>query len=251
MRHVIYLLVVMNLVYFSWNMLQNVPHKGGASLVGRIPPNVRRLETIQEHAEKSASAIEEDARVISKGPPVITDHTVNTEAQSATADINRAQTLTASEPPGAVAPSSNCHVLGPFTDDSEMKAVENRLNQLGYQPRERTSAVRVEDGYWVYLPAMEREEALRITRILEQNNDPDYLIMKDNRISLGVYDRPTRVDIRLKMLHNNGLEPVVESRYATQTAYWLDLDERDDDRNALKTIQGEYPDVEARDAACE
>ena len=55
MRHVIYLLVVMNLVYFSWSMLQYVPHKGGASLVRRIPPDVRRLETVREKAVKDVS----------------------------------------------------------------------------------------------------------------------------------------------------------------------------------------------------
>jgi hypothetical protein len=251
MRHVIYLLVVMNLVYFSWNMLQNVPHKGGASHVGRISPHVRRLETIQEHASKNASAVDEDARDIGDGSPVVARPPGNAEAQPETADINQIQTLTASEPPAAVTPSLSCHVLGPFPDDSEMKAVEARLNQLGYQPRERTSAVQVENGYWVYLPAMEREEALRITRMMKQNNDLDYLILKDNAISLGVYDSPSRVDIRLKMLHKYGLEPVVEPRHATRTAYWLDLDRRDDERDVLKTIRGEYPDVEATDAACE
>jgi hypothetical protein len=92
---------------------------------------------------------------------------------------------------------------------------------------------------------------LRITRTLKKNNDLDYLILKDNAISLGVYDSPSRVDIRLKMLHKYGIEPVVESRHATRTAYWLDIDPRDDERGVLKTIQGEYPDVEARDTACE
>jgi hypothetical protein len=251
MRHVIYLLVVVNLVYFSWNMLQNVPHKGGASLLGRLPPNVRRLETIEESAAKKASTIEENDRDTSGGSPVVAGPPVNIEAEPAKADIDLVQTLTASEPPSAVTPSLSCHVLGPFPDDSEMKAVENRLNQLGYQPRERTSAVRVENGYRVYLPAMEREAALRITRKLKQSNDPDYLILKGNAISLGVYDSPSRVDIRLKMLHKYGLEPVVESRYETRTAYWLVLDQRDDERGVLKTIRGEYPDVEARDAACE
>ena len=63
MRHVIYLLVVVNLVYFSWNMLQSVPHKGGASLVARIPPHVRRLETVQEQAAKEGpSSVEEYPR---------------------------------------------------------------------------------------------------------------------------------------------------------------------------------------------
>jgi len=251
MRHVIYLLVVVNLVYFSWNMLQNVPHKGGSSHVARIPPNVRRLETIQESATKKASNIDEHASDISGGPPVVTSPPGNIEAQPETADISLVQTLTASEPPAAVTPSLSCHVLGPFPDDTEMKAVEARLNQLGYQPGVRTSAVEVENGYWVYLPAMEREEALRITSMLKQNNDMDYLILKGNAISLGVYDSTSRVDIRLKMLHKYGLEPVVEPRYTTRTAYWLDLDQPDGERGVLKTIRGEYPDVEARDAACE
>jgi hypothetical protein len=251
MRHVIYLLVVMNLVYFSWSMLQNMPHKGGTSLVRRIPPNVRRLETIQERASKEAAAVKEDVRDISDGAPVVASPPVNAEAQPVTPEISKVEALTASEPPGAVAPPLSCHVLGPFTDDSEMKAVENRLNQLGYQPKERTSDMRVEAGYWVYLPAMEHEEALRISRVLKQNNDTDYLIVKDNAISLGVYDSPSRVDIRLKMLHKYGLEPVVEPRYATRSAYWLDLDQRDNERTVLQTIRSEYPDVEAQEAACE
>ena len=52
MRHVIYILVVVNLVYFSWNMLQNVPHQGEAHLVRRLLPNVRHLETVQEMEAK-------------------------------------------------------------------------------------------------------------------------------------------------------------------------------------------------------
>ncbi len=251
MRHVIYLLVVMNLVYFSWNVLQNVPHKGGASQVGRLSPHVRRLETIQEHAAKNASATEENAGGTGDGSPVVASPPGAAEARPEAADISLVQELTASEPPAAVTPSLNCHVLGPFPDDSEMKAVEARLNQLGYLPRVRTSAVEVENGYWVYLPAMEREEALEITRMMKQNNDLDYLILKGNAISLGVYDSTSRVDTRLKMLHKYGLEPVVEPRLTTRTAYWLDLDQRVDESGILKTIQGEYPDVQALDTACE
>jgi hypothetical protein len=172
--------------------------------------------------------------------------------QQETAEITRVEALTESEPPAAVAPPSNCHVIGPFLDDPEMKAVENRLNQLGYKPRERTSEIQVEAGYWAYLPAMEREEALRITRMLEDNNDRDYLIVKGNAISLGAYDRLSRVEVRLKMLHRYGLEPVVEPRFVTRTAHWLDLELLDDERDVLDTIRGEYPDVQAQlVAACQ
>jgi hypothetical protein len=252
MRHVIYILVVVNLVYFSWNMLQNMPHKGGANLVRRIPPNVRHLETIQERTERKTSAAADDARDISAAAPVVPSLPGNAEAQPETANINRVEALTASEPPGAIAPPSSCHVLGPFADDTKMKAVENRLIQLGYTPRERTSDIRVEAGYWAYLPAMEREQVLRITRMLEDNNDRDYLILKGNALSLGTYDSRSRVDMRLKMLQKYGLEPVAETRYVTRTAYWLDLDLLDGERAVLETIRGEYPAVESQEtAACQ
>jgi hypothetical protein len=250
MRHVIYLLVVVNLVYFSWNMLDSMPHEGGPSLVKRIPHNVRHLETIQEREEKKSTA-KDDVGDSSDDAPVVARRPGNAEAHPGTSDISQVETLTKSEPPGAVAPPLSCHVLGPFTDDLEMKSVENRLDQLGYQPRERTSDIRVESGYWVYLPAMEREEALRITRILKQHNDTDYLIVKDNAISLGAYDSPSRADIRLKMLRKYGLEPVVESRYVTRSVTWLDLEQRDKERAVLNTIRGEYPDVEVKETVCE
>jgi hypothetical protein len=252
MRHVIYLLVVMNLVYFSWNMLQNVSPKENEGLVRRLPPNVRHLDTIQERAAKKVSSAAEDISVISVDAPVVASPPGNSEVQQGTAEITRVEALTKSEPPGAVAPSSNCHVLGPFPDEPETKAVETRLNQLGYNPRERTSEIQVEAGYWAYLPAMEREEALRITRMLEDNKDRDYLIVKGNAISLGAYDSRSQVDMRLKMLHKYGLEPVVEPRYVTRTAHWLDLELLDDERAVLDTIRGEYPDVQAQEvAACQ
>jgi hypothetical protein len=251
MRHVIYLLVVVNLVYFSWNMLTNMPHEGGLSHVGRIPPNVRRLETVEEQAAKKASSSAEDTRVISAAAPVAARHSAINNVRQDTAGISQVEALTASEPPGAVAPSSNCRGLGPFPDDSVMKTVENRLNQLGYKPRERTSETRVEAGYWIYLPSMERKEVLRITRMLEDKNDRDYLILKGNALSLGTYESRSRVEIRLKMLHKYGLEPVVEPRFVTRSMSWLDVDMPDDGGTALETIRNEYPEIQAQEVACE
>ena len=251
MRHVIYLLVVVNLVYFSWNMLANMPHEGGSSHVGRIQPNVRRLETVEEQAAKKASSSDEDTRVISADAPVAARPPAINNVRQETAEISQVEALTASEPPGAVAPSSSCRGLGPFSDDSVMKTVENRLNQLGYNPRERTSDTRVEAGYWIYMPSMERKEVLRITRMLEDNNDRDYLILKGNALSLGTYESHSRVTVRLKMLHKYGLEPVVEPRFVTRTVYWLDLDLPDDERAVLGTIRSEYPDVQAQETSCQ
>jgi hypothetical protein len=253
MRHVIYLLVVMNLVYFSWNMLQHMPHTGGANLVGRMPPNIRHLETIQERvAMKKTSAAAEDARNNHVDPsPVVASPPGNTARQPVTSEISRVEALTALDPPAEVAPPSSCPVLGPFPDDTKMKVVENRLNQLGYKTRERTSGRRVEAGYWVYLPAMERKEVLRITRMLEDNNDRDYLILKGNTLSLGTFDSRARADMRIEMLHEYGLEAVAEPRYVTRTAYWLGLDLLADESAVLEAIRGEYPNIQLHDVACQ
>jgi hypothetical protein len=243
MRHVIYLLVVVNLVYFSWNMLSNMPHDGGSSYVGRIPLNIRRLETVEEQAANT--------RVISADAPVAARHPAINNVRQETAEISRVEALTASEPPGAVAPSSKCRGFGPFSDESVMKTVEKRLNQLGYKPKERTSEIRVEAGYWIYLPSMERKEVLRITRMLDNNNDRDYLILKGNALSLGTYESHSRVTVRLKMLHKYGLEPVVEPRFVTRTVYWLDVGLPDDKHATLETIRNEYPEVQVQQTACE
>ncbi len=165
-------------------------------------------------------------------------------------DITRVEALTASEPPGAAAPSLTCHVLGPFPDVSEMRRVEDRLHELGYHPRERTGDTRVDAGYWTYLPAMEREDALRVTRMLKEKNDRDFLIMKGNAISLGAFDSRSKVDRRVKMLKKYGLEPVVEPLYKSRTGRWLDIDLRDNELTVLETIQAEYPHAQPQHSAC-
>jgi hypothetical protein len=253
MRHVIYLLVVVNLVFFSWNVLQNVPERNGVAHVRRLPPSVRRLETIPVGVAAKVS--------FSAGNPTV-NHVDNppsakpSEVSAATPpekDITRVEALTASEPPGAVVPSLRCHVFGPFPDAPAMTRVETRLNELGYKPRERTSEIRVEAGYWAYLPGMEREKATRITKMLKENNDSDYLILKGNVISLGVYNGRSQADTRVKMLQKYGLDPVVEPHYTNRTMHWLDIDLRDgdDERNVLKTIQAEYPTAQAQNAPCQ
>ena len=250
MRHVIYLLVITNLVYFSWNLLSNVPETNGASLIGRLPPNVRRLGIIHGSVASKVSLDAGNSSSSRRDDPSGAVSIRQSAAPRGGTDISRVEALTASEPPGAAAPSLICHVLGPFPDVSEMRRVEDRLHELGYHPRERTGDTRVDAGYWTYLPAMEREDALRITRMLKEKNDRDFLIMKGNVISLGAFDSRSKVDRRVKMLKKYGLEPVVEPLYKSRTGRWLDIDLRDNESTALEDIQAEYPHAQTQQAAC-
>jgi hypothetical protein len=274
MRQVIFILLVVNIAYFSWNMLRTLPHEEGGNHVRRMPDNVRRLETIQERGAKGAGATkgesatqrapdpggdasvtggpQENARALKNSGPQGGTAAQQSVVQPEAAELRRVEALTASQPPGAGARESTCHVLGPFHDEKTMKAVEGRLNQFGYKAKERTGEARVEAGYRVYLPAMERDEAVRIAHMLDEKNDGDFLIVKGNAVSLGVYDSRARADRRMEMLSKYGLEPVVQPRYATRTEHWLDLDLPDDGNTVLETIRGEYQNVEIQDPpACE
>jgi hypothetical protein len=252
MRHVSYLLVIANLVYFSWNMLQNMPDTQAASLVSPLPPSVRRLEMLHEKAASKVShgagpmPIKRNSSSRGASPPR------DTAVPRGSAEMGRVEALTESEPPGAVAPALSCYVLGPFLEASELKRVAAHLTKLGYHSRERTTETRIVAGYWTYLPAMARKEALRITHLLEAKNDEDYLIIKGNVISLGVFESRYRAERRVKMLQNYGLKPVLQPRYKTRTVHWLDLDSPDGEkRDVMETIRAEYPDTEVHGTPCQ
>jgi hypothetical protein len=255
MRQVIYILLVVNAAYFSWNTLRDRPREEGGIPVRQMPVNLRQLESIRERAAQSATATE-SVRDPGGDAPVIDRPRKNAEApresivQPETAEFGRVEALNGAQPRGAHAPAHKCHVLGPFRDDREMKKVERRLNQLGYKPKERAGETRIVTGYWVYLPAMEREEVLRITRMLDEKKDRDHLIVKGNAVSLGVYDGRARADLRVEMLRKYGLDPVVEPRYETRSGHWLDLDLPNDGRAIVQTMRDAGQNLHVQESAC-
>ena len=242
MRYVIYILLLMNVGYFAWSMQHTVPRLDEAHHVGHASNKLRRLETIDEKAVTDGNSTDET--------PASAKPVRDTGSELGPAAITQVEVLTKSEPPGAVDSASSCHALGPFRNDQDMKAVRDRLNRLGYKSRESRGQVRVEVGYWVYLPPMERDEMIRITKRLDERNDPDYLVLKDNALSLGAYDNRSRADARLKMLRQYGLDPVVEPRYAMRTAYWLDLEVPVAAHSVLSAVRSESQSIEAQESAC-
>jgi hypothetical protein len=265
-RHVIYILLVANLAYFSWNMLHSLPPEESAHLASHLSGNVRRLETVQERAAKGASPTQSARESGSSVPPTggpqrhpeahrngsprRESARREPDPQAERADLRQVDALTVADPPGAVAPVTKCYAFGPFRDVKDRKVVESRLNQLGFKPMERTGEGRVETRYWVYLRSMAYAKAVRITRMLDEKNDRDYLIVKGNAVSLGVFDSQARADSRMETLRKYGLKPVVGHLHRTRTAYWLDLDLPAGGGTVLETIRDEYDNVEVQESSC-
>ena len=223
MRHLVYLLLVANLVYFGWNLFSSGTVGETARELPPLPATARPLVTLQELKQQSATAPGREMSGIDE--------------------------LTLSQPPGAGMPAP-CQVLGPFYVEEQLHAVAGKLGELGLEPGQRIAEDSKENGYWIYLPAMARKEALQIAKLLDERNDHEYFIGKDNFMSLGTFKDIARAEIRLLQVRELGLDAILEARYVTQDAYWLEFRGRDTAAPVLDKLMDENPALQLRARAC-
>ena len=157
--------------------------------------------------------------------------------------------MTSSQPPGAGA-GLTCQAIGPFLAMEELQAVSEELRQRGLQVHQRTAEIQKPNGFWVYLPAMERGEVLQAVKKLEENKDREYYVGKGNFLALGTFHEISRAEIRLEETRKLGFDPILEARYETSTEYWLDLDAQMPAVDVLDTILQGYPELKLQAVAC-
>jgi hypothetical protein len=218
MRHVVYLLLVVNLVFLGWNIFQS---QSGLQAERNLPP-------FPETA-----------------PPLVTwqQHLTTDD------DVSQIETLTDTKPPGAGA-GLVCQTLGPFLALQEVQTMEAALAGLGLAPQQREAERTYPIGYWVYLPEMPRSESQQLARMLDDHSDKEYFISKGNLISLGVFQDMSRAKQRLAQTRKMGLEPLLETRYRTATGYWLDFQAEIAASKQLDELLTDSPDIWLQDKAC-
>ena len=221
MRHLVYLLLVANVVFFGWKLFEAQSPEPLVRAMPPLPDNVSRLVTLQE--QQAATA----------GEQVVTD----------------LETLTAEQPPGAGA-VLQCQALGPFLAVDAMRPIAAELGELGLQPEQRQVESKELVGFWVYLPAMPREEIRTVTATLEDYNDKEYYVGKGNFISLGTFKSMERAERRLQSVRKMGLEATLEERFATQTSFWLDIQSNGSATEQLQRIAEGNSSLQLVDLAC-
>jgi hypothetical protein len=220
MRYLIYLLAALNLFFLVWNVTQPPQESGDARALPPLPAGTRPIETLEE-----------------------------LQAKEFADDISGVEQLTASKPPGA-GQGMACRVLGPIAANWQVEAVAKRLGVSGFVARRRSSEIKVQTGYWIYLPAMERNDATRIVNLLDEANDREYFVGKDNVISLGAFVELSRAEVRLESARKHGLDPILEPTYENRRVHWLDLEIAPSREAELDTIIKEYPDIQVRNEGC-
>ena len=221
MKYLVYLLMLANVVFLGWNIY--LDQKAGETVreLPTLPAGVAPLVTLQE-LEKQ---------------------------QQQTDEISGVDALTGSQPPGAGIALA-CQAIGPFLAMEELQAVAKELGQQGLEVKRRTAEVQKPNGFWVYLPAMEREQVLQAVNKLEENRDREYYVGKGNFLSLGTFREISRAEIRLEETRELGLDPILEARYETSTEYWLDIDAQMPAADVLEAILQDHPGLKLKAAAC-
>ena len=227
MRHLVYLLLVANLVYLGWNVFESRSMIEAERPLPPLPATVSPLVTLQEREAQESVMAEE---------PVMED-------------VSIIEDLTEEQPPGAGAVVL-CQALGPFLVLDELQAVENRLVDLGLKPTQRELQGKKLTGYWVYLPAMSQEEVQSVLAILKKHKDKEYYVGKKNFISLGTFGGMARAERRLKETRKMGLDAILQERFATQSSWWLDIQSDGSATEELNSLVEARPELQLVDLAC-
>ncbi len=136
---------------------------------------------------------------------------------------------TASIDPAAGDALVSCVSAGPYSDNGAAESAAERLSQLGFSSRLRTSAEEILIGSWVRvtnLPSVEDAEnardALRTAGISEA-----YIVNDGSpgiTVSLGVFADAGRAEDVVELARSAGFSAQVSERYRTAQVFWLDMD---------------------------
>lgn len=281
MRYAVYLLLLANLAFFAWlyrTHEQYAPPEGPA--IRALPATVESLRLLSERGPNSGPARREgrlpsgpDASPSPPALPAPADEVAVVDGERAgplpdpaeppgtaplDAERDEADVGTpteASEPaPAPQPPARICQTIGPFLTHEDAQRLVDELAAAGPRAMIRVSQMQQPNGYWVYLPEMERSVARRTVRELQAKGVEDYYLGRQNVISLGLFSDRRTAEARVREITAMGYEPSVEERFKSRDMYWLDLEERESDRvsdDRWQVLLGPLADIRRQPVSCE
>lgn len=123
--------------------------------------------------------------------------------------------------------NDECHSVGTFPTQADVRAAINLLTPLTRRIQFREAHATQARGYWVYLPALAtREQALAAARQLSAKGVRDYYVVtagdQQNTISLGLFRDQANAERRRAEIAALGFTPQSIARTEELPVYWLD-----------------------------
>jgi hypothetical protein len=119
-----------------------------------------------------------------------------------------------------------CYTIGPLPTLLAQQRASDRLAPFTSRMRTRQTEADRDRGWWVYLPAPDRNRALELTRELAERGVEDYYVVAggslENAVSVGLYENLENARERQRRIRAMGFNAQLEVRRETVPQFWVD-----------------------------
>ncbi len=143
------------------------------------------------------------------------------------AGVNQPQLVSEVVTVAVIEPSGpSCYTIGPLPTLLAQQRGEERLRPFVSELRLRQTSADHDRGWWVYLPASNRSDALQLTRQLAEADVEDYYVVAggdmENAVSVGLYQDIDNARNRQARIRSLGFDAQMEVRREQIPQFWLD-----------------------------
>ena len=128
-------------------------------------------------------------------------------------------------PPPPPAPPP-CASLGPFVNDIDVAAADQKLAAAGWGILKRAVTENVREGWWVYVANASASAQARTLNALRTAGLRDAFAMPDDpeyKVSVGIFSEEARAEDRASRVQRLRLDAVVKERTTEQSVTWIDI----------------------------
>lgn len=239
MRWVFITLLVLNVVYFGWELDREtaIRHKQTGSVLP-VPASAQRLQLIRELPGPPAPRTIDSGADTVVATPVVTELPTDAELVTELPEIQLDEAST-------IIATYTCFRFGPVLDEGPIKALQDWFAARNIPAQTHYIEEQGKQLFWIYLaPQPSRENAMAVLEEMQSKGIGDFRLINrgdlQNAISLGLFSSRDAVNTRLEELKEKGYVPVVVP-YANVTKVYS-LDVRIIDAGGVVTeMQNGYP----------
>ncbi|MFP4209147.1 MAG: SPOR domain-containing protein [Wenzhouxiangella sp.] len=151
-------------------------------------------------------------------------------------------------------PADQCFSIGPLPSLLAQQRAEDRLRPVARQVRARQTVSERDRGWWVYLPAGSRGQALDLTRQLTEQGLDDFFVVTrgamENVVSVGLFEQVDNARARQRQVRNAGFNAQLEVRRESTPQFWVDYQAEPGVETPWRFIIEASPDAQHRAIPC-
>ena len=150
--------------------------------------------------------------------------------------------------------TNDCFTIGPLNSLLAQQRAEDRLRVSASQVRSRQTSSDRDRGWWVFLAAGTRSQAMVLTRQLAEAGLEDFFVVTrgdmENVVSVGLYENIDNARARQRQVQARGFNAELEIRRESVPQFWVDYRSEAGSESAWRFILEASPGAQHRPIPC-